>query len=186
MGEPAPLAPGRYFSSPPFDIPFTFEVAEAGWETGHLHGEFFDLFRFDAEPSPANPTRWIGFAHPATIRGPGAIPAADVPATSLTPQGAIDGWSDRDDLTPSNVAEQTLFGLAGARVDLQARTPGAGLFGGEEGTFGLDPQLPVRLVVLPLDDALLLVLVMAPAAELEAAWTQALEILDTVDLVNPA
>jgi hypothetical protein len=27
------LAPGRYDSSPPFDIDFTFELFEAGWES---------------------------------------------------------------------------------------------------------------------------------------------------------
>src|SRR5688500_6749680 len=37
------LTPGRYSSSPPFDIPFTIDIPAGDWGSAHLHGEFFDF-----------------------------------------------------------------------------------------------------------------------------------------------
>ena len=52
------LVEGRYSSTPPFGVPFTFEVIGNSWESGHLHADFFDLLQFD-DAAPGVPTRWV-------------------------------------------------------------------------------------------------------------------------------
>jgi hypothetical protein len=180
MTDPVVLRPGRYFSSPPFDLPFTLEIADPGWETGHLHGEYFDIFRFDAGPAPADPTRSIAFALPEHVRGIDG----DVSVGGLTPRAVLDHLLGRASLRTSNPAPARLFGLDGARLDLHSTVSNNPVFGGPGGDFGLWPHLDVRLVALDHPDGLLLVLVLAPADELEAAWTDALEVLETVDLLQ--
>jgi hypothetical protein len=55
------------------------------------------------------------------------------------------------------------------------------LFSGPGGTFGLGVDRDVRIAALAVDDALLLVLVQATPGDLDAAWAQALAILETVE-----
>jgi len=171
------LQPGRYSSSPPFDRAFTFEVAEAGWETGHLNGEFFDIIRFDGLPRGGLPARSLAWATPTTIHGP-----TDAPAAGLSPAAAIAALAGRAGVVPANQVDQQLFGLAGARVDLHAEANNTPLFSGPGGTFGLGIDRDVRLAAVAVDDALLLVLVLATPDDLDAAWAQALAILETVEL----
>jgi hypothetical protein len=56
------------------------------------------------------------------------------------------------------------------------------LFGGDDGVFRLDPAYDVRIVAIAVDGGLFLASVHAPAAELEAAWVQALPILESINL----
>ena len=53
---------------------------------------------------------------------------------------------------------------------------------GPDGAFNLEPSIDIRLGIVPLDDDLLLAFVGAPPGELEAAWDEALPILESVDL----
>ena len=171
------LAPGTYFSTPPFDLPFTFEISEPGWRAGHLNGEFFDIQRFDGVPTTGLPSRILGFAHPWTIEGGTPLHAAD-----LTPEQAVAALVARDDLVTDDVANLELFGRSSVRVDVHVPVDSTSLFGGADGTFRQSADLDARLVVVPLDGGLLLVLVEASPADLDAAWEQALEILETVEL----
>jgi hypothetical protein len=104
------LQPGRYSSSPPFDRAFTFRVAEAGWETGHLNGEFFDIIRFDGRPWAGLPARSLAWAAPTTIHGP-----SDVAASGLTPAAAIATLAGRDGVVPANEVDLELFDAAWAQ-----------------------------------------------------------------------
>ena len=56
------------------------------------------------------------------------------------------------------------------------------IFGTADGDFGIQPELDARLAVLPLDDGLLMVAVLAAADDLDAAWQQAQAILGTARL----
>jgi len=174
-----PLAPGRYRSSPPFDIPFTFEVPDSGWESAHLLGEFFDILQFDGETAAAagQPSRWIAFGHPTDIRG-----TRDTPAAGLSPGEAAALFADRSDLQASATTPFELDGLDGVRLDLHARSLSTPVFGGPAGNFAIGPQNALRLAIVPLADDLLLVLVLATPDELEAAWLEAQPILESVDL----
>jgi hypothetical protein len=168
---------GRYVSNPPFDIPFTFEVPADGWESMHLHGEFFDIGRFATEERETAPVRWIAFGHPGHFRGD-----EDVPSAGLTPEAAATLLSARDDLTASEVEPFRIAGRDGVRLDLHAPEPDTPIFGGPDGAFNLEPSIDIRLGIVPLDDDLLLVFVGAPPGQLDAAWTEAEPILESVDL----
>ena len=172
------LEPGTYWSAPPFDIGFSFEVAEAGWVAGHLNPEFVDIQRHPGVPTEGvMPERVVGFAHPLVIHGSTMIEAAD-----LSPAAAVQLWVDRTDIETANVEELDQLGGDAVRVDLHAPVPMLPLFGGDDGTFRLDSALDVRAVVIAIEGGLFLATVHAPTAELEAAWQQALPILESIDL----
>ena len=171
------LAPGRYSSSPPFELLFTFEVLEAGWRAGHLNAEFFDIQRFDGVPTTGPPSRILAFANPDTIQG-----TTSIPATDLTPEAAVAALTARDDLVTANVAELELLGCESVRVDVHAPVDNTAVFAGEDGTYRQSADLDARLVAVSIDDGLLLVLVVAKPDDLDAAWDQARAILRTVDL----
>ena len=171
------LGAGRYSSSPPFEVPFTFAVPAHGWEAMHHHGEFFDIGRFATAERQTAPVRWIAFGHPGHIRGDD-----DVPAAGLTPEEAAALLSARRDLTASEVVPYSLADRDGVRLDLHAPEPDTPIFGGPDGAFNLEPSIDIRLGIVPLDDDLLLVFVGAPPGELDAAWDEAQPILDSVDL----
>ncbi|MBI2780500.1 MAG: hypothetical protein HYX55_01730 [Chloroflexi bacterium] len=172
------LVPGTYFSSPPFDVPFTLTVAETGWQTGHLHSELFDLIRFDGLPETDLPAVLFGFSVPTMVRGAGG----NKPAAGMTPDAAIDGLATRADITATNRAGVDLFGRSGARVDLHADVDNTALFGGPAGNFGLGPERNVRIAAVAFGGGLLLVLVMAPPGEVEEAWDRVQPILASIAL----
>ena len=171
------LEPGRYDSQPPFNIPFTFEAPAGGWESMHVHGEFFDLGRFEGEERQTAPARWIAFGDPEHVRG-----SVDVPDTDLTPDEAAALLAEREDLTAGEPVPFSLDGRDGVRLDLHAPEPNTPIFGGAEGDFGLEPTVDVRLGFVPVDEGLLVVFVAAPADELDAAWEEAQPVLESVDL----
>ena len=171
------LVKGRYGSQPPFNIPFTFEAPAGGWESMHLHGEFFDLGRFEGEARQTAPVRWIAFGDPEHVRG-----ADDVPDTDLTPDEAAALLAAREDLTAGEPVPFTLDGRDGVRLDLHAPERNTPIFGGAEGDFGLEPSVDVRLGFVPVDEGLLVVFVAAPVDELDAAWEEAQPVLESVDL----
>jgi hypothetical protein len=174
------MAPGTYFSSPPFVVPLTIEISEAGWYAGHLNPVFIDLQRYDGVEVGGFPTRMLAFGWPENVRAnDGAVPVA-----SLTPASAVDLLTDRGSVKPGERAEVELFGLAGERIDLHSDLANNPIFGTADGDFGLGPELDVRLVALPLNDGLLMVGVLAPTDDLEAAWEQALPMLETVEIID--
>ena len=173
------LEPGTYFSSPPFEVPFTFEVAEAGWVAGHLNPEFIDIQQFEGTPAAGVlPERIIGFAHPLQIHG-----TAILDASELTAAEVVDLWVGRTDIETANRAELELLGGDAVRVDVHATAPMLPLFGGDDGTFRLDTSFDIRIVVIAVADGLFLATVHATAADLEAAWEQALPTLESVDVL---
>lgn len=174
------LEPGTYFSSPPFELAFTFDVAEPGWIAGHLNDEFFDLQRYAGEPGVGVlPTRMVGFGHPESFNRDDG----EVPVSELSPHGAVDLLANRGLLEASNVADLEIFGLPGVRIDLHSDFDNNPIFGGDDGNFGLFPELDLRLVVVDIGDGDLLALVLlAPPDELEDAWTESRAILESVEL----
>jgi hypothetical protein len=167
------LEPARYFTAPPFELPISLVIAEPGWYAGHLHPDFLDLQRFDGVAVGSFPNRIVGFAWPASIRGVDG----PVGAAGLTPAAAVDLASERSSVKTANRAGVQLLGLTGERIDLHSDLGSNPIFETSDGAFGLGPELDVRLAALPLDGRLLLVLVLAPPGQLDAAWDQAVPIL---------
>ena len=143
----------------------------------HVHGEFFDLGRFEGEERQTAPARWIAFGDPEHVRG-----SEDVPDTDLTPAEAAALLAERTDLTAGEPVPFSLDGREGVRLDLHAAEPNTPIFGGAEGDFGLEPSVDIRLAFVPVDEGLLVVFVAAPADELDAAWDEAQPVLESVDL----
>lgn len=168
---------GTYAVDPPFRIPFTITIDDGGWFSGHLHDTFIDLQRFDGITPHQFPNRMLGFADPDHVRG-----GTDVDVSGLTPDAAADLLAGRASLMTSNRVGQRLFGLGGVRIDVHSATNSNPLFGNGADHFGLGPQLDVRMVVLPRDLRLFVVCVLAAPGDLDAAWEQALPILETVGL----
>jgi hypothetical protein len=169
---------GRYVTSPPFVIPMTLEIAEGGWYAGHRNPVFIDLQRYDGVELGGLPSRMIGFGWPEHVRGGDG----EVGVAGLTPGAAIDQMTARASITSGNRGPVELLGLAGERIDLHSDLVNNPIFGTADGDFGIQPELDARLAVLPLDDGLLMVAVLAAADDLDAAWQQAQAILGTARL----
>jgi len=170
------LVPGRYWSSPPFEIGFSFQVDRPGWIAGHLNAEFFDIQRDADGAGPAFPESIVAFGLPTFIRG-----ATDIPVADLTAARAVAELQARASLGASNVTELTLFGRPAVRVDLHSAVQSP-VFGAAEGTFTISPPLDARLVLVPLGEGLLAVIVQAGPEDLEATWLEAVAMLESSEL----
>ena len=174
------LEPGRYSSSPPFDLAFTFEVpADEGWHSAHLHGEFLDIIRFDDTGSRV-PHRWLAWAHPTTIHGASSAPAAGLDAAQM-----LDRLASNTDLEATSQAPFRFAGLEGVQIDVTPLIASVELFGGPAGDFVLQSDHVARVSAVTVGDEPLLVMLMAPPGELNAAWTETAPILDSVELLAP-
>ena len=174
-GDGVALQPGRYSSQPPFDIAFSFEIPVAGWGSAHQDGEFFDVI----QPAQVgvSPTRWIAWALPTILHG-----AQDVEAAELAPDDAVAALASHPDIESSEPVPYAVDGVGGLMLDLATEVFGVELFGGPAGDLQLDPDYQTRLIILPHDQRLLLVLVLAPRGELEQAWADSKPIVDSIEL----
>jgi hypothetical protein len=169
------LAPGRYSGQPPFDIPITFEIADSGWGSAHLHGDFLDVIQPARVGVP--PTRWVAFALPETLHG-----ATELPAQGTSPAAAIAAFAARDQLTVTDPEPYSIAGLEGLAADISTDASGLDLFGGPGGDLQLDPAYDLRLIAVPYAESLFLALVFAPQGELAQAWQVSQPIIDSIVL----
>ena len=167
------LEPGRYSSQPPFAIDFTFEIFEPGWGSGHLNQEFFDVLM------PARigvmPDRWVAFALPETLHG-----ADEVSVEGLSPAQAVVNFAANDDWTVSEPRNYTIDGRYGMFVDISVDAPGSVLFAVGTDRLQLDPAYDVRVIAVPHEGGLLLVLAMAPDGEVDEAWADSQPIIESI------
>jgi hypothetical protein len=131
-----PIAPGRYRWSRVAPA-VSFDVGP-GWELGHAHPEFFDLFRGSDFPS-------VSFARFTSVHSDATT---QVPATDA--QTVVAALSARSDVTLSGAEAVTLGGLSGTRFDLSVASPQTPLFMGPAGAFKMDPGFVNRYRVLDL------------------------------------
>ena len=170
------LAPGRFSSSPPFDFAFTFEIPEPGWFSAHIHGEFFDVMRFEGTDQ-RSPVRWVAWAHPETIHGD-----SDARAAELTPQEAADLMATQLAVDAEASSAFTFAGLQGVQLEFHTEITQVPLFGGPDGDFQLDNSQDARIGIVKIDHEMLLVMCLAPPGQLEGGCTDAQPILDSVEL----
>ena len=143
-GGGAPLAPGRYaydgFTGPPLTI-----AVGPGWIGGHEIPEFFDVQREAGGVL-------LGFADPVFVQSSdGRMDVAE-----LTPQGAITSIASIGLLDAEPVRSTTIGGRKAFEVQAVAET-NVQLFGGDEGTFTVDPG-EVRLLAVEVRGDLLLII----------------------------
>ena len=168
------LMPGRYSSSPPFDIPFTFEIPDVGWVSAHLHGEFFDVMRLD-DANPGVPTRWVAWAHPQTVYG-----TDEAAASGLTPAEAAATVASNPDVVATETRLFEIAEIDGVQLDVHATQPAVSIFGGPDGDFDLQPSHDARLGFVTVDGELVIVLCLGAPDELDEACADGQPILDSV------
>jgi streptogramin lyase len=155
-GEGKSLEPGRY-AFDEFEPPLSFEVGP-GWLGGHSHGEFFDVQREEGV--------LLGFGRPRVVFGAegevdvGGLGAEDALRTIAT----IDAL-DADPVSPTSIDGRRAFEL---RFRTDASTP---LFGGDDGTFAIEPG-GQRLLAVEVDGTLVLVV--------DDVWAEPRERLDAL------
>ena len=140
-GDGTQLQPGRY-AFDEFDPPLSFEIG-GGWLGGHSHGEFFDVQREEGV--------LLGFGRPRFVLGTeGEVDVGDLgPEDALRTIASIDGL-DADPITPTSIDGRRAFELR-FRADQSTA-----LFGGDDGTFSIEPGVQ-RLLAVGVDGALVLV-----------------------------
>jgi hypothetical protein len=144
-GGGAAMAPGRYaydgFTGPRM----TFAVG-SGWIGGHELPEFFDAQR-------AAGGVLLGFADPTFVQSSeGRLDVAE-----LTPEGAIRSMASVGLLDAGPIRSTTIGGRAAFEVRASAGT-NVQLFGGDDGSFTVDPGA-VRLLSVEVRGDLMLIVV---------------------------
>lgn len=141
VGDGVALEPGRYRYDA-FEPAMTFEVG-TGWVGGHMHDEFFDVWR--------GRRAVVAFARPRFVQGDDGR----VPVHGLDAREALEAIASIDDLEPSPIITTTVDGRPA--IELRARSRGGvKLFGGDEGTFIPNPGHH-RIVALDVDGTLVLI-----------------------------
>jgi hypothetical protein len=167
-----PLAPGAYrFDG--FAPGLQLEISEDGWEVGHFHDEFFDLFLNGDFPA-------IGFARFSDVQLPdGAL----VPATEAT--GVIDALRSNPNVTLDDEAAVEVDALSGRAVDLRVTAEQTPLFSGIGGAYHMDPGFTARLIVLDLPGGgAMEILVIAQGDDVGEAIEATAPMLDSLDVLD--
>jgi hypothetical protein len=141
VGDGAPLEPGRY-TFDAFEPPMTFEIGP-GWVGGHAHAEFFDVQREEGV--------LLGFARPSFVLGV----EGELDAEGLDPEVALTTIASIDELEAGPVTSTIVDGRPAS--ELRFRTSDiVPLFGGDDGTFGIDAGAN-RLIAVDVDGTLVVI-----------------------------
>lgn len=144
------MAPGTY-TWDEFTPHLTF-VVDAGWQVGHRHGEFFDLFPAGGEPT-AGPG--IGFGRFDFVHGAGGpVPMTDAAAV-------VAALEANPLVRVERIGPASLAGLTGLTVDVRVTEVQTPLLDGRGGTFHSDPDWVSRYTFLDVDGGVLAVSVMS-------------------------
>jgi hypothetical protein len=144
-GSERPLDAGKYTFSA-FEPGLTFSVGQ-GWETGHQHDDFFDVWR--------GRTTAIGWARPEFVAGP----EGRLEAEGLTAEEAIQALSSNPSVVDAGEPEPaTIDGAPGSSLEFSTKLGGE-LFGSSEGAFGTSERSArFRLTAVTVDGELVLML----------------------------
>jgi hypothetical protein len=141
VGDGAPLDPGRYTNAH-FEPPLSFEIGR-GWLGGHSHAEFFDVQREEGV--------LLGFGRPTFVMGAeGEVDVSGLGAEDALRTIASTDGLDADPVTPTSIDGRRAFEL---RFRTNESVP---LFGGDDGTFSIEPGAQ-RLLAVEVDGTLVLV-----------------------------
>ena len=165
------LEPGTYrFNG--FE-PWLEVSVDAGWEVGHFHRDFFDLFQAGDFPS-------IGFGRFETVkhRDGTTFPAVNAAAV-------VEALRANPDLEVTDVGPASVAGLSGLTVDIRAMREQSPLFSTPDGDFKFDPEFVSRWHILDVRGGTVQVLVAARPGKLDEAIRTTQPVLDSVRIVGP-
>lgn len=170
--EDGELAPGTYWFDG-FDPWLQLTVPGEGWEVGHFHPDFFDLFHDGDFPS-------IGFGRFATVkhRDGTTFEATDA-------QTIVTALKANLELEVTDVGPVTIAGLHGLTIDIRAKNQQVPLFGTPDGDFNFDPEFLSHWHILDVEGGAIEILVAARPGKLEEAIEATQPILDSVRIVGP-
>lgn len=167
-----PLVPGTYrFDG--FAPGIEFDVAGDGWEVGHFHAEFFDLFLDGDFPA-------IGFGRFDDVELPDGTRIAAASAAEV-----IDALETNRDADLENRRTVEVGGLSGLAVELRVTAEQTPLFAGPGGTYHVDPGFATRLLVLDLPGGgAMEILVIARGDDVRDAVEATRPILDSLVILD--
>ena len=165
------LEPGTYWFNG-FDPWLEVTVGE-GWEVGHFHDDFFDLFHEGDFPS-------IGFGRFAAVKH---RDETTIEATSA--RVVVDGLRSNPELEVVDVGPAAVAGLTGLTIDIRAKSQQVPLFGTPDGDFKFDPEFLSRWHILDVPGGTIEILVAARPGRLDAAIETTRPVLDSVRIVGP-
>jgi hypothetical protein len=166
------LAAGTYWFNG-FEPWLELTVPSDGWEVGHFHPEFFDLFHAGDFPS-------IGFGRFAAVKHRDGTTFESTDAQSIVAALRTNPELEVIDVGPAAVA-----GLTGLTIDIRAKSPQTPLFTTPGGDFNFDPEFLSRWQILDVPDGAIEILVAARPGHLEDAIATTQPILDSVRIVGP-
>jgi len=169
--QDAALEPGTYWFNG-FD-PWLEVTVREGWEVGHFHDNFFDLFLEGDFPS-------IGFGRFAAVKH---RDGTTIEATSA--QVVVDGLRSNPELEVADVGPASVAGLTGRTVDIRAKSQQVPLFGTPDGDFRFDPEFLSRWHILDVPGGAIEILIAARPGRLDEAIAATRPVLDSVRLVGP-
>jgi hypothetical protein len=169
--EDEELEPGTYWFDG-FDPWLEVTVGE-GWEVGHFHDGYFDLFHAGDFPS-------IGFGRFAAVKH---RDGTTIEATSA--RVVVDGLRSNPELEVVDVGAASVAGLTGLTIDVRAKSQQVPLFGAPDGDFKFDPEFLSRWHILDVPGGTVEILVAARPGRLVAAIETTRPVLDSVRIVGP-
>ena len=143
-----------------------------GWEVGHFHPDFFDLFHAGDFPS-------VGFARFATVKHRDGTTYA-----AVTAEAVVAALRSNPDLEVVDVGPVLVAGLAGRTVDIRAKREQSPLFSTPNGDFRFDPEFISRWHILEVDGGTMQILVAARPGKLDAAIEATSSILSSLRLIT--
>ncbi len=170
--EDEELAAGTYWFNG-FEPWLELTVPDGGWEVGHFHPEFFDLFHAGDFPS-------IGFGRFAAVKHRDGTTIESTDARSI-----VAALRANPELEVIDVGPTAFAGLTGLTIDIRAKSPQTPLFSTPGGDFKFDPELNSRWHILDVPGGAMEILVVARPGHLDEAIEATQPILDSVRLVGP-
>jgi hypothetical protein len=165
-----PLQPGTYWFNG--YEPWLEVTVGAGWQVGHFHDDFFDLFFEGDFPS-------IGFGRFARVKHRDGTTFEATDARSV-----VDALRSNPELEVTDVGPATIAGLTGRTIDIRAKSPQTPLFATPDGDFKFDPEFIGRWHILDVAGGALEILVAARPGKLDAAIATTQPVLDSLRLVG--
>jgi hypothetical protein len=150
-------------------------VIPAGWQVGHRHRDYFDLFPA-AATSGGGPG--VGFGRHAGVYG------KDGPIPMATAAGVVATLKANPGMRVTDGGATQLLGLSGVAIQLRVDEAATPLFDGEGGAFKLDPGWVVQARFLDVEGGVLFVGIFGHDGDEAADMATAQPLLDGVSLVR--
>ena len=145
----------------------------AGWQVGHRHRDYFDLFPATAT-SGGGPG--VGFGRFRAVFGPNGAVSMTTAAATLDALGA------NPSIRSSNRRDAELLGLSGLSVEMRVDAEQTPVFDGEGGAFKMDPGWVAQSWFLDVEGGVLLVAVFGLDSDAAADLATSQAILAGVSL----